>query len=226
MKGKGTMSRRKIYRMKIVFVFVSLLLVLFTSGCLQPGTGGSPSEMFPPIPQKQLITTGTPVEAICYIDVEQYNPLNAKDYIFTASANASETQFFNYVVLGHAYLAKNDRGYAYLEMTPALEYILANSKTYIKPLHQKGIRVLIEVRSGDFSDAEEGISLGFGTMDMTAINVLVEELKRLINHYGFDGFEFNDARGGKLAYPPLNKEFDPVSKRRIPVPYRAFYGRR
>jgi hypothetical protein len=199
---KGNDAMRKNYRMKIVLVFVSLLLLLFVLGCLQPGDGGSPSEMFPQIQKKQLITTGTPVEAICYVDVEKDKPLNAKDYIFSASATTSEIQFFNYVVLGHAYLAKNERGYTYLKMTSALEYILANSKTYIKPLQQKGIQVLVEVRSGNFSDTDNGISLGLGTMDMAAIGVFAEELKRLINHYGFNGFEFNDTGGGKSAYPP------------------------
>jgi hypothetical protein len=162
--------------------------------------------MLPPIPLKQLTSNSTPVEAICYVDVAKYNPLNAKDYIFTKSLDTPETQFFNYVVLGYSYLAKNERGYTYLEMTPALEYILANTKTYIKPLHQKGIRVLLEVRSGNFSSEEGGFALGFGTMDMAAINVLTEELKRLVNHYGFDGFEFNDTGGGTRAYPPLTRE--------------------
>jgi hypothetical protein len=81
----------------------TLMAVFFVIGCQQPRTGGSPSEMFPPIPLKRLMTNSTPVEAVCYVDVEKYNPLNAKDYIFTANADTPETQFFNYVVLGFSY---------------------------------------------------------------------------------------------------------------------------
>jgi hypothetical protein len=190
------------YRVKAAFA--PLLMFLMIS-CQQPGTGGSPSDMFPSIPSKRLRTNSTPVEMVCYVDVEKYNPLNAKDYIFTASADIPETQFFNYVILGSSYLTKNERGYIQVEMTPALQYILANSKIYIKPLQMKGIQVLIEVRSGNFQDDQDGLGIGFGTLDMAAINPLTEELKRLINRYGFDGFEFNDKGGGKLAYPPWTR---------------------
>jgi hypothetical protein len=151
------------------------------------------------------MTNDTPVEVISYVDVAQYNPLNAMDYIFTAGADTGETQFFNYVVLGFSYLTRNSRGYTQVELSPPLQYLLNNSKTYIKPLQEKGIRVLIEVRSGTFADTAEGLDLGLGTMDMAAINPFIEELKRLINQYGFDGFEFNDVGGGKKAYPPLTR---------------------
>ncbi|MDR1230491.1 MAG: hypothetical protein LBK61_03710 [Spirochaetaceae bacterium] len=197
------MSYGKRYNMKTALAPLALLLVL--SGCPQPEGGGTPFELSPEIPRKLLMTNNTPVEAVCYVDAEQHNPLNAKDYIFAATADTAETQFFNYVVLGHADLARNERGYMYLKMTPAIEHILANTKTYIKPLHQKGIKVLLEVRSGGFSATDNGDRLGWGTMDMAAIVTLTRELKRIVNHYGLDGFEFNDAGGGLSAYPPLTR---------------------
>ncbi|MDR3284956.1 MAG: hypothetical protein LBS97_07250 [Treponema sp.] len=158
--------------------------------------------MNPPIPQKQLLTTSAPVEAICYVDVEHYNPLNAKDYVFSANADAPETPFFNYVVLGYSYLTKDSRGYTHLELRPALKYILDNSVPYLKPLHQKGIKVLIEVRSGIFTDDEAGIGAGLGTMDMASINEFIKELKLLVDQYGIDGFDFNDVGGGRNSYSP------------------------
>jgi hypothetical protein len=97
-------------------------------------------------------------------------------------------------------------------MTPTLEYILANAKTYIRPLHQRGIRVLIEVRSGNFSETEDGLGLGFGTMDMAAINELTKELKLIINKYGIDGLEFNDVGGGKNSYPPQTRNLKQFRK--------------
>jgi hypothetical protein len=197
------MSYGKRYNMKTALAPFALLLVL--AGCPQPEGGGTPFELSPEIPRKLLMTNNTPVEAICYVDAAQYNPLNAKDYVFAETAETAETQFFNYVVLGYAWLAKNEHGYTYLKMTPAIEHILANTRTYIKPLHQKGIRVLLEVRSGDFAAADNGGSLGWGTMDMAAIEMLTKELKRIINHYGLDGFEFNDSGGGTSAYPPYTR---------------------
>jgi hypothetical protein len=162
--------------------------------------------MNPAIPQKQLLDTLTPVEAICYVDVERYNPLNAQDYIFSANADTSETQFFNYVVLAYSYLTKDARGYTHLELRPTLKYILDNSVTYIKPLHQKGIKVLIEVRSGNFTDEQDGIGAGLGTMDMASINEFTKELKLLVDQYGIDGFDFNDVGGGRKSYPPASRD--------------------
>jgi hypothetical protein len=138
--------------------------------------------------------------------VEKENPLNAKDYVFAASAENPETQFFDYVVLGYSYLTKDARGYTHLEMTSTLRYILENTVTYIKPLHQKGIKVLIEVRSGIYNDTnDEGVSAGFGTMDMASINEFTKELKLLVDQYGIDGFDFNDTGGGKNSYPPFTR---------------------
>jgi hypothetical protein len=186
---------------------VFLALAIFLSGCPQPEGGGSPFELNPSIPQKKLLTNSAPLEAVCYVDVEQYNPLNAKDYVFAAGNGVPETQFFNYVVLGHSYLTKDAQGYTHLEMTEALRYILANSITYIKPLHQKGIKVLVEVRSGIYDDKnDDGIRAGFGTMDMAAINEFTKELKLLVDQYGIDGFDFNDTGGGKNSYPPFTRD--------------------
>jgi hypothetical protein len=188
---------------KVPIVF--LALVIFLSDCQQTDDIGSPFEMYPSIPQKILQTKAGPLAAVCYVDVEQYNPLNAKDYVFPISADAPETQFFNYVVLGYSYLTRNAQGYTHLELTPTLRYILANSTTYIKPLHLKGIRVLIEVRSGIYGENDDGQGAGLGTMDMASINEFIKELKLLVNQYGIDGFDFNDTGGGKKAYPPLTR---------------------
>jgi hypothetical protein len=187
------------HTMKTTF---GILAVFFILGCQQPGDAGSPFETNPSIPLKRLITTSSRVETICYVDAEKENPLNAKDYILTGDANNPDMQFFNYVVLGYSYMTKDNRGYTHLAITPALQSMLDNSITYIKPLHLKGIQVLIEVRSGNFRDDEDGIRAGFGTMDVAAIDEFIKELKMIINQYGIDGFDFNDIGGGKNSYPP------------------------
>lgn len=192
--------------MKSIIKYAAGIAALLASSCMQPNSGGSPFELNPEIPFKRLITNSAPVKTICYADAERDNPLNAKDYVFAASAEAPETQFFNYVVLGYGYLTKGRDGYTHLELTPGLKRILDSSITYIKPLHQRGIQVLIEVRSGIFAETEDGAGAGLGTMDMAAVNELIKELKRLIEHYGIDGFDFNDTGGGKKSYPPLTRE--------------------
>jgi len=180
-------------------------LAFLLPGCTQPGAGGSPFETNPPIPLKRLITNSAPVELILYVDTEKYSPLNAMDYCFSASAESSETQLFNHVVLAYAYLTKDGQGYTRIELSPALRYVLENSRVFIKPLHRKGIKVLVELRSGIFSDSDEGLGAGFGTMDMAAIDVFTAELGALADKYGIDGFDFNDTGGGRNSCPPLSR---------------------
>jgi len=184
---------------------VLVLLILFLPGCEQPGERGAPFEMHPPIPQKRLVTNSANVEMICYVDTEKYNPLNVMDYFFSASAESPETQFFNYAVLAYAYLTKDRQGYIHVELSPALKHVLDNGLKYIKPLHLKGIKVLIEIRSGLFLETEDGQGIGLGTMDMATINEFTRDLKTLVDHYGIDGFDFNDTGGGRKAYPPLTR---------------------
>lgn len=202
--------------------FLALWALMLTLGCQQPGGGGSPFEMHPPIPQKKLVTNSANVEMICCVDVEKYNPLNAKDYFFSASAESSETQFFNYVVLAYAYLTRDGQGYIHVELSPALKHVLDNGLRYIKPLHLKGIKVLVEIRSGLFSDTEDGMGLGFGTMDMAAINEFTRDLKTLVDHYGIDGFDFNDIGGGRNAYPPLTRNLTQFQSSRPLYPEEMF----
>jgi hypothetical protein len=185
--------------MKITFGIIAMFFIL---ACQQTEDAGSPFEFNPSIPFKRLITTSSRVETICYVNVEKENPLNVKDYILAGDANNPDTQFFNYVVLGYSYMNKDSRGYTRLEITPALQSMLDNSITYIKPLQSKGIKVLIEVRSGNFRDDEDGIGAGFGTMDVAAIDEFIKDLKMTVNQYGIDGFDFNDIGGGKNSYSP------------------------
>lgn len=195
--------------MKITF---GILAMFFILACQQPGNAGSPFEINPSIPLKKLVTTSSRVETICYVNAEEDNPLNAKDYILAGNANNPDTQFFNYVVLGYSYMNKDNRGYTHMVMTPALQSMLNNSITYIKPLRLKGIQVLIEVRSGNFRDDEDGIGTGFGTMDVAAIDEFIKELKMIINKYGIDGFDFNDIGGGKNSYPPNTRHLKQFQK--------------
>jgi hypothetical protein len=201
---------------------IAITVVVLMAACQQPESAGSPFEMFPQIPPKRMLADGGPVEAVCYVDAERENPLNAKDYVFKGNAGTPDTQFFNYVVLAYGYLARDDRGYTHLALRPGVRHILDNSVRYIKPLHEKGIRVLVEVRSGDFGDTEDGTGTGLGTLDMAAINELTKELKLIVNQYGIDGFDFNDRGGGKTAYPPLTRNLKQFQSDAPLYPQRLF----
>ncbi|MDR0568979.1 MAG: hypothetical protein LBG87_07235 [Spirochaetaceae bacterium] len=187
---------------KTIFAGAVILLVLISCG--ESSGEGVPLGTISEIPKKTLVSSvNAAVEALLFVDAETQNPLNAGEYILR-NADGSETQFFNYVILSYAYLEKQ-RGYLSVTLTPSLKAILDNSVKYLKPLKEKGIKIVIEIRSGVFSDAEPGAQTGFGTMDVASIQNLITSLKALITEYGVDGFDFNDAGGGERAYPPYTE---------------------
>jgi|GEM_PF-1785498 len=208
----GVLSNRGKFRLLKAFalggVFSGLLFVL---ACQVPGTGLDPIGAIPTVPRKQLATTmlaGAPhwVRTVLHVDLERYNPLNAMDFFVGERRQdgswVSQNPLFEYVVLSYAYLARDSRGYASLRLTPQLRRILDNSRTYIWPLQQVGIKILVEVRSGRFGDDEAGDGVGLGTFDMPAALRFMDQLVVLTDRIGLDGFEFNDIGGGYRSFPP------------------------
>ncbi|MCL2600595.1 MAG: hypothetical protein FWD88_05390, partial [Treponema sp.] len=190
-----------------------------------PETGINPLVAIPGIPRKQLLTSPdaipTFVRVMAHVDVEKANPLNAGDYFF-GTGNADDVPLFDYVVLGYAYLSRDAQGYASLELTPALRNVLDNNHIYLRPLTRKGIKVLIEVRSGRFSDDEDGLALGMGAMDMGAIREFLPYLGMLVERFGIDGFEFNDMGGGRMAYPPFTRNLKQFESEQYMYPDSLF----
>jgi hypothetical protein len=188
-------------KIKVVFA-----LTLFTLlNCQRPEDGISPIGAVPQIPRKPLIINSASVEFICHVDLDKYNPLNVKDYYLAPGGMDNHIMIFDYVVFGHAYLVKDSQGYVHLQKTEALQYVLDNNSVFIKPMRKKGIKVLIEIRSGNYADVDAGEGLGLGTLDMAAIQELIVEFTHLVTRYEIDGYEFNDAGGGYLAYPPYTR---------------------
>ena len=191
-----------------IIIIGGLLLVLIT-GCRQPETGIGPIRAIGEIPEKILMNETMHAEVFLNVDVERFNPLNAKDYFFGSADGTrgdDDILLFNYVVLSYSYLIRDSAGLVQLEMTSALRRVLANSKTLLRPLRREGIKVLIEVRSGICEDNEPGTGLGLGTLDMAEIEEFLYIFRLLVDRYDIDGFEFNDTGGGYLAYPPYTRD--------------------
>jgi len=198
-------TRRQAKPLLKASVFGAFLAGLFSLGCNMGETGINPIGAIPTIPRKQLVTSpdNNPsfVRVIANVDVEKSSPLDVKNYFF-GTGNADDVQLFDCVVLGHAYLSRDARGYASLELSPALRRVLNNNHIYLRPLARKGIKILIEVRSGRFLDDEDGLGIGLGTMDIGAIREFLPYLGMLVDRFGIDGFEFNDIGGGRTSRPP------------------------
>ena len=218
--------------MKNLVKFILALLPFLLFSCLEPNIGISPIGVVPEIPQKILLgTSGSnahPVGVVLHVDVERFNPLNAKYYFIRDRLNPGPNdqpnliQFFDTVVLSYAYMERTPLGTGRLRLTPALQYILENNETYIRPLRARGIRVLVEVRSGNYAPNERGSGFGLGTMDDPAIGVTLQEFKLFIDRFQLDGFEFNDVGGGYLAYPPYTRRLTQFESNEPMYPDRLF----
>ena len=192
----------------ILALLAMLIFFVLVSSCRMPQGGITP--VLPEIPRKRLFTSpaNNPsyVRVVAHIDAATQNPLNVLAYYFDPSFGFTEPEpFFDHVVLGFAYLARDQRGLPYVRFSEALEYILENNVIYLRPLARAGIRIMLEVRSGRFEDHEDGIGLGLGTLDINYINLLFPNLRNIVDQFGIDGFEFNDIGGGRLARSPYTR---------------------
>lgn len=120
-----------------------------------------------------------------YVETNDVNPLNAGDYLLSdGSAYADIVEFFaanlnketvNGVVRPTLYL--NDK------MTNLLEN--GGYQTYVKPLQDKGIKVLLTVL-GDWQD------MGVANMNSTQTTQFAKILAHAVEKYGLDGIGFDD----------------------------------
>ena len=92
-------------------LFLILAFMFLLNACGQPGDLPMPSRTNNTVKGITYVEYGKerfrPIEMVCYIDTSQYNPLNALDYTMKSSG----VQFFDYVILGGAYLKKDSKGF-------------------------------------------------------------------------------------------------------------------
>ena len=127
---------------------------------------------------QQLNPTG-----ICYVEVNNNNLLNAGAY----KLQTSNSYLFNVVNIFAANINYDtSRGRAYLYSNNNVTKVLTNADTYIKPLQQKGIKVVLTVL-GNHQGA--GIC-NFPTRE--AAKDFAQQLANTVNTYGLDGIDFDD----------------------------------
>jgi hypothetical protein len=145
------------------------------------------------------IITGTDqkVKTVVYIEVNNYNPLNAASYILEDG-----TLLFDYAVIFAANIRNRNCGAdpksndgctengPHVHLNENVRRLLENREKYIKPLQDKGIKVLLGLL-GD----HDGIS--FGTMNDTERAAFTANIKRDVETYGLDGINFDDEWGSK-----------------------------
>ncbi|MDN5394877.1 MAG: glycosyl hydrolase family 18 protein [Chryseobacterium sp.] len=132
----------------------------------------------PVLNAQQLNPTG-----ICYVEVNNNNILNAGSYKLQTSGN----YLFNVVNIFAANINYDTgRGRAYLSNNNNVTKVLTNADTYIKPLQNKGMKVVLTILGN-----HQGAGFcNFPTRE--AAKDFALQLAHTVNTYGLDGIDFDD----------------------------------
>ncbi|MDR2361909.1 MAG: DUF1735 domain-containing protein [Prevotellaceae bacterium] len=127
------------------------------------------------------ITKGS-VKTLVYIEVNNTNPLNAGNYVL----QDSRKPFFDYVVIFAANVQYNRAtNEVYLKYNENVEHLLNNRDKYIKPLQDKGIKVLLGL-------LPDHAGVGIANLHGTALRDFAAKCKAAIDNYKLDGLDYDD----------------------------------
>ena len=125
---------------------------------------------------------GTGIKAICYIEVNDENILNAGEFTMKSSGKP----FFDVVNIFAANINFNkETGRVYVNCNDNVSYILKNADKFIKPLQAKGIKVCLTIL-GNHDEA------GISNLTKETAAAFAQELKFYVDTYGLDGIDFDD----------------------------------
>jgi hypothetical protein len=133
---------------------------------------------------------GHRVENILYIEANDTDPRVAMGYTMENSGKP----FFDYVILFAANIVDRDTGDksgVHLYFNSNVKYILDNRNTYIKPLQDKGIRVLLGLL-GDHDDVGFGYFGSHTSHTIAERESFLQEVAEAVDYYGLDGVDFDD----------------------------------
>ncbi len=131
------------------------------------------------------------MELISCMEVNDANPLN--HLCFTLKGTGQP--LFNQVILFSGNINYDEKtGRVYNYNNPNVSHILRNREKYLKPLQEKGIKVILGIlgnhdRAGVANLSDEGAKL------------FAQELKRVLNAYELDGVFFDDEYSAYGQYP-------------------------
>lgn len=176
---------------KILTVSITLLMVLFATSCSNNEDMTELSQDVQVDNTTRSVGVKTPKLTI-YVETNDINPLNMGEYKFTGT---------NEEVVDHVILfASNIRGTVStveLYHNPNQSHILANVNTLVRPLQDKGIKVLLGLL-GDHT------GVGFANLTSSQIDSFAQQLVSCVNTYGLDGVDFDDeyAEYGRISGTP------------------------
>lgn len=144
------------------------------------------------------------MKMIAVVEVNEFSPLNPMGFTLKESGK----QLFDMVVLFSANINYNDQtGRVYVSRNENVQAILDNREKYIKPLQDRGIKVILGILG---NHDESGIS----TLSDAACKDFAQEVKNVCDAYSLDGVFLDDEYTNKDgAATSMNPLFRPASSK-------------
>ncbi|KAA6349322.1 Endo-beta-N-acetylglucosaminidase F1 [termite gut metagenome] len=121
------------------------------------------------------------VKTLVYIEVNNTNPLNAGNYLL----ENSRKPFFDMVVIFAANVQYSSEKGVYLKYNENVEHLLKNRDKYIKPLQDKGIKVILGLLN-------DHAGMGIANLKGEVLESFAAQCKVAVDAYGLDGVDLDD----------------------------------
>jgi len=176
-------SKQTNFMKKFFSMMATAMLVLSAIACtkeVQPKDLSEDSQTVSTMVNTKTFGSKTPIITV-YVETNDVNPLNAGDYYMNGEA------FVDVVILFAANIHVDSEGDPCLYLNDKLTPVLVDGayETYVKPLQDKGIKVLLGVL-GDWQH------MGVASMDDEQAEKFAAILAYVVESYGLDGVDFDD----------------------------------
>lgn len=148
------------------------------------------------------------MKMMAVIEVNDHNPLNVLGF----TVDQDNKMLFDYVVLFSANINYDSAAKrVYISRNDNVQAILDNADTYIRPLQERGIKVILGILGNH--DAS-----GISTLTPATSKVFAQEVKQLCDAYQLDGVflddEYTDYNGAASGSNPLfqNASYEAASR--------------
>jgi hypothetical protein len=192
--------------MKKPIALFAVCVLLGLAACAQ---GGGDLIFTPVTPDKTPPKSKRLVRVAHFVDSARPDAAEVLASTSRYTLAGTQTYYFDYVVISGAEI-KQGEYYAYVTFSEPLLQILRDRKNTIKPLRDKGIKVLLGISGGG-----DGVSFGSLMSSDKEQEGSEQELFALqcadaCKFYGLSGIEFYDiggASGGRTPYPAVGASF-------------------
>lgn len=161
------------------YAILSVIVLIFAA-CNKNADTVSPLAASGNIEAKAIGVAGP--KGVCYVEVNNYDLRNVGKYKLSTGQ-----QLFDIAIIFAANINYNtSTKKAVLFFNPQVTNVLSNRNTYVKPLQDKGIKVLLSIL-GNHQGA------GFSNFpSQAAAQEFAQQLSNAVTTYGLDGIDFDD----------------------------------